>query len=132
MLLSTRDSYLGFPLLLERPLEGLIFIFSTYWLKAKATSSVTTLFLLKYNVVLQGVVVQASTTPFLVSYFRGGSFYSSRRLVRRFFKADFHILASGQASPIISSAVQLLDCVILECICSERLHRHFGGQDFQY
>ena len=124
---STRDSCLGFPLILERPLEGFHFIFSTSWLKAKATYSVTALFFLNYNVVLLGVTVEGSTTPFLGSSFRGGRFYSSGSLVRNFFRAYFHILASGQASPIVNSAVPSPDCIISVCICSGGLHNYFGG-----
>ena len=68
--------------MLERPLEGFLFISPHLGSRPKPLPSVTALFLLKYNIVLLGVAVEGSTTPFLGSYFRGGSFYSSERLVR--------------------------------------------------
>ena len=131
MLLGTRDSYLGFPLLLERPLEGFLFIFSTSWLKAKSTYSFTALFLLKYNVVLLGVVVEGfhNTIPCLIFQRRESLFLE--KVSKEGFKSDFHILASGQASPIINSAVPSLDCVVSVSTCSGGLHHHFGRQDIQ-
>ena len=94
MLLSTRDSCLGFPLLIERPLEGLHFIFSTSWLKAKATSSVTALFLLKYNVVLLGVAVEGfhNTIPCLI--FQRSKSLFLRKVSKEGLSVDVHILAS--------------------------------------
>ena len=58
MLFSTRDSYLGFPLLLERRIEGLHFISPHLGPRPKPLPLVTALFLLKYNVVLLVVAVE--------------------------------------------------------------------------
>ena len=104
MLLSTRDSCLGFPLLLERPLEGFHFISPHPGSRPKPLPSVTTLFLLKYNVVLLGVVVEGSTTPFLGLYFRGGSSYFSRRSVKEVSELIAHLWRQAKYS--LSPAVQ--------------------------
>ena len=105
MLFSTRDSYLRFPLLLERPLEGLHFISPHLGSRPKPIPSVTVLFLLKYNLVLLGVAVEGSTTPFLGSSFRGGSFYSSGNLVRKVSKL---ICISWHQAKHLPSTVQSL------------------------
>ena len=89
-----RDSCLGIILLLERPLEGLNLIFSTSWLKAKATSSVTGLFLLKYNVVLLGVAVEGfhNTIPCLI--FQRREYLFLEKVIKEGLRADFHIFTS--------------------------------------
>ena len=86
------------------------------------------LFLLKCNVVLQVVVVEGSTTPFLGSYFRGGSFYSSGRLVRKVSELIFIPWHQSQTYPIIDSAFHSPYRVISVHMCSEGLHHHLGGR----
>ena len=131
VLFSMRDSCLGFPLLIGRPLEGFIFISPHLASRPKPLPSITVLFLEQYNAVLLGVAVEGSTTPFLVSSFRLGSFYSSGILVRKVSREYFNILASGQYSPIIISTVPSLDYIILVSIWSGGLHHHLGGKDLK-
>ena len=104
MLYRMRDSCLGFPLHLERPIEGLQFISPHLGSRPKPLPLVTALFLLKYNVVLLGVAVEDSITPFLGSYFRGGSSYSSGRLVKDILELIAHLWHQSKHS--LSPTVQ--------------------------
>ena len=74
---------------------------------------------------------RGSTTPFLVSSFRGGSLYSYERLVRKVSELIFIYWHQGQASPIIDNAVHSPYCIIPVHMCSEGLHHHLGGRDIQ-
>ena len=111
MLFSMRDSCIGFPLLLERPLEGLHFISPHLGSRPKPLLSITALFLLKYNVVLLGVAVEGSTTPFLGSSFRGGSSYSSGRSVKEVSELIAHLWHEAKHS--LSPTAQSISLIAL-------------------
>ena len=84
VLLSSRHSCLGIPSPFKRGLlKDLVLHFSTSKLKAKQPPSATTLFMLKYNVVLQGVAMEGWQHHFRSLFFRGGSFPSFGRSMRK-------------------------------------------------
>ena len=131
MLLSTRDFLFRNPSPLLRGLLRDCTSFSTFQAQGQATSFSYNVILVAGNVVLQGVAVEGSTTPFPWLIFQRRELLFLWEVSEGDFKADCTSLASGQALPISYSVVHLLDCIISECICSGGLYHYFGGCDLQ-